>query len=68
MYEALKFMDKKRKMRNARDILKNDAEDGSKGPMSMFQMSSERGYHLHDLSSFIQTKDSSILLFALYCA
>eukprot|EP00356_Strombidium_inclinatum_P000565 CAMPEP_0170510546 /NCGR_PEP_ID=MMETSP0208-20121228/65826_1 /TAXON_ID=197538 /ORGANISM="Strombidium inclinatum, Strain S3" /LENGTH=242 /DNA_ID=CAMNT_0010794017 /DNA_START=1038 /DNA_END=1769 /DNA_ORIENTATION=+ len=66
MYEALKFMDKKRKLRNAREALKNDAEDGSKGPISIF--SSEGGLALHDLSSFVQTKDPSILMFSLYCA
>lgn len=49
-------------------MLQNDAEDNSKGPMSVFQMSSEMSQNLHDLSSFIMTKDCSILKFALYCA
>lgn len=48
-------------------MMKNDAEDNSKGPLSMYQLSSEMSHQLNDLSSYIQTKDCSILRFALYC-
>lgn len=34
-------------------MMKNDAEDNSKGPLSMYQLSSEMSHQLNDLSSYI---------------
>ena len=68
LYEALKFVDQQNKIENSRQIMKNEAEDNSKGPLSLYQLSSEMSNQLNDLSSYILTKDCSILRFALYCA
>ena len=67
LYEALKFVDQQNKIENSRAMLKKEAEENSKGPLSMYQLSSDLSHNL-DLSSYILTKDCSILRFALYCA
>lgn len=69
LYHALRFIEEYKRAQNSREAKRNDAEGDSKGPMSIYQMSSEMSnrHNLHDLSSFILTKDCSILKFALYC-
>ena len=70
LYHALRFIEEYRRDQNSRELSKNDAEGDSKGPMSIYHMSSEMSnnrHNLNDLSSFILTRDCSILKFALYC-
>lgn len=70
LYHALRFIEEYRRDQNGRELSKIDAEGDSKGPMSIYQMSSEMSNNRHnltDLSSFILTRDCSILKFALYC-
>lgn len=69
LYHALKFIEAFKRAQNSRELKKADAEGDSKGPMSIYHMSSEMSqcHNLHDLSSFILTRDCSILKFALYC-
>ena len=69
LYHALRFIEEYRRDQNSRELSKNDAEGDSKGPMSIYHMSSEMSnnrHNLNDLSSFILTRDCSILKFALY--